>query len=306
MADGRPYGGLRERNKPWVSLPYFCFKQDAMCYYLSQRPSNQSVLRAMNLNIEAALFPSITAPVLVGFQYPSLVSLVFDEQTNAPKPRAMEWGYLPSYWKNRDQVSAFRQGFRDPKSGKWVQYLTLNARADRLLAAGKMFRQAALTRRCLVPATSFFEWRHLPRRHARTGAPLKSTEKYPYFIGPRKQNPEKEEEEALLYLAAIYQPWTDVDTGEHIETVAIVTTDANGLMQKIHNTKKRMPTLLPVSLAHTWMDPGLEEKEIDQLARFQWDDHRLTAHPIEKNFLQSNSPQTPHHYAELPDLSAEV
>jgi putative SOS response-associated peptidase YedK len=38
----------------------------------------------------------------------------------------------------------------------------------------------------------------------------------------------------------IWEPWTDTSTGEHVETVAIVTTQANKLMEIVHNSKKRM------------------------------------------------------------------
>jgi putative SOS response-associated peptidase YedK len=45
--------------------------------------------------------------------------------------------------------------------------------------------------------------------------------------------------------AGIYSHWKDADTDEEIKTYSILTTAANKLMSKIHNTKMRMPVILP-------------------------------------------------------------
>ena len=39
-------------------------------------------------------------------------------------------------------------------------------------------------------------------------------------------------------MAGIWQPWTDRETGEYVETFAIVPIKASKLMEQIHNTKK--------------------------------------------------------------------
>jgi putative SOS response-associated peptidase YedK len=45
-----------------------------------------------------------------------------------------------------------------------------------------MYRDEALNRRCLFPATDFYEWRHI-FPIGKTGEPLKTAVKYPYRIG---------------------------------------------------------------------------------------------------------------------------
>ena len=45
----------------------------------------------------------------------------------------------------------------------------------------------------------------------------------------------------------------DKETGETVDTCALVTTKANGLMEQIHNSKKRMPTILTSELAGEWI-----------------------------------------------------
>jgi putative SOS response-associated peptidase YedK len=66
-----------------------------------------------------------------------------------------------------------------------------------------MWVDAAKKRRCLVLSTGFFEWRHIHRNHAKTGLPLKTPDKYPYFINVIGA--------PYFYMAAISQEWTDRD-----------------------------------------------------------------------------------------------
>lgn len=100
--------------------------------------------------------------------------------------------------------------------------ITLNAMAEELLLPRKMYREAALRRRCLVLSTGIFEWRHIFPANKRTGQPVKTAIKYPYYISLKEQE--------YFYMAAIWQPWTDQTTGEYIETFSIVTTEANPLI----------------------------------------------------------------------------
>ena len=66
----------------------------------------------------------------------------------------------------------------------------------------------------------------------KTGKPLKTAVKYPYHIGLKDKE--------YFYIAGIWQPWKDVETGEYVETFSVVTTAANKIMEQIHNSKKRV------------------------------------------------------------------
>jgi len=70
------------------------------------------------------------------------------------------------------------------------------------------------------------------RRTKKTVLLLKTAIKYPYHIGVKDRE--------YFYMAGIWQAWTDTETGECVETFAIVTTAANRLMEQVHNSKKRM------------------------------------------------------------------
>lgn len=58
----------------------------------------------------------------------------------------------------------------------------LNAIPEEMLAKGKIYRNAALHRRRLILSSRFYEWRHVNRINKRTGEPLKTVDKFPYFI----------------------------------------------------------------------------------------------------------------------------
>jgi putative SOS response-associated peptidase YedK len=85
-----------------------------------------------------------------------------------------------------------------------------------------MCRQALRERRCLIPASGFFEWQ------------ARGKHKQPYFISARDGTP--------LSFAGIWGTWLAEDTGETIDSCAIITTECNALMQPIHD---RMPVIKP-------------------------------------------------------------
>jgi putative SOS response-associated peptidase YedK len=104
-------------------------------------------------------------------------------------------------------------------------------------------------------------------------------------------------------MAGIWQPWTDQETGETLEGFSIVTTAANGLLEQVHNKKKRMPVILTDELAREWIRDGLSEARIAEIAKFQYPSSGMEAFTIEKTFRTSDDPTRPYAYAELPALT---
>ncbi len=156
-----------------------------------------------------------------------------------------------------------------------------------------MYRNAALNRRCLVLSSGFFEWRHYKPENT------KKDIAFPYYIDLPAH--------PVFFMAGIWQPWTDQDTGETFDTFAIVTTNANDLMEQVHNTKKRMPTILTENLAWQWIQPGLSEEKIQSIASHQFDSEEMTAHSISKDFreqfkINHKDPILEFEYEELPPL----
>jgi putative SOS response-associated peptidase YedK len=104
-------------------------------------------------------------------------------------------------------------------------------------------------------------------------------------------------------MAGIWQPWTDKITGEFVETFAIVTTKANPLMEQIHNSKKRMPTILNEDLAWEWLFGDLTEQEISDISQWQYPAHEMEACTISKDFREALEPAEPFQYEDLPALT---
>lgn len=265
-----------------------------MCYYNGQRISKADYIKLMDLEKEVKKYDFLNKGVQDGFAYSTSAVLKPNDLKSNFDIVEMEWGFIPSYLKTREDVKKMRSGYKD-SAGKYHPPLTtLNARGEELLHSGKIYRDAALKRRCLVLSTGFYEWRHVFPKNKRTGQPLKTPVKYPYYISLKEQE--------YFYMAGIWQPWTDRQTGEHIDTLSIVTTDANYIMKQIHNSKNRMPVILPDELAWEWMMDDLSETRITEIATSQYPAQHMEAYTIDKDFRTSVEPTTAFSYDELPTL----
>jgi putative SOS response-associated peptidase YedK len=204
----------------------------------------------------------------------------------------MEWGFLPTYVSTREGADKFRKGYTDLKGKYHIAMTTLNAKGEELLLPGKMYRDAALNRRCIILVSGFYEWRHIFPIGKR-GQPLKTSVKYPYNISVKDAD--------YFFIAGIWQPWTDKNTGETIDTLSLVTTKANEIMEQIHNSKKRMPTILTEELANEWLSE-ITESRISEIANFQMSSTEMTAYSIRKEFRMESDPLEEFKYPELPTL----
>ena len=154
----------------------------------------------------------------------------------------MEWGFLPNTVKSREEAERFRKGYKDAYGRFHPPMTTLNARGEDLLLPDKMYREAALKRRCLVIASFFYEWRHIFPIGKR-GEILKTAVKYPYYIGVKNAK--------YFFMPGVWERWEDKDTNEITDTFALCTTAANSLMEQIHNSQKECrPSLMKILLTN--------------------------------------------------------
>ena len=108
--------------------------------------------------------------------------------------------------------------------------------------------------------------------------------------------------EEEFYLAGIWQPWYDVESKTTTNTFSIVTTAANTLMKQIHNSKERMPTILPGDVAEAWLYKDLKDEEILDIANYQVASIEMIATPLHKEFLKNQNPHEQVVYNEVPEL----
>lgn len=244
-----------------------------MCYFNSLvAPKGASI----NLAGTTKQLAPINRPLQSGFSY-SNWPIIKGTAQNFTIGNA-HWELIAPWVKTTQEVQAGREKFN-----------TLNATAERLLES-KLFKPAALNNRCLVLSSGFYEWRHFKPAGA------KKEIAYPYFITLKEQ--------PLLFMAGIFQPWTDKETGETMDTFSIVTTKANAFMEQIHNKKKRMPTILTETQASDWLNPSLSESKIMELASSAYDASYMNAYTIDKSFRTASDPLEQFEYEEIPPLNS--
>ena len=265
-----------------------------MCYYNGQKVTRDEYIRLKHLEKLVANYDFLSRDLQVGFDYSMNAVLKPIPGKEDFDLVQMEWGFIPGYLKTRDDVSKMRNGYNDANGKFHPPITTLNAVCEEMLRPGKIYREATLKRRCLVLSTGFFEWRHIYPRNKRTGQPLKTAIKYPYYISLK--------DKGYFYMAGIWQPWTDRGTGEYIESFAIVTTAGNKLMEQVHNSKKRMPTILNEDLAYEWMFGNLDEQRILEIASTQYPAEEMQACTIAKDFREVLEPAKAFEYQDVPAL----
>jgi putative SOS response-associated peptidase YedK len=265
-----------------------------MCYYNSVNITKASSVTLEGITRPLPAGPLLQQPMISGFDHGLCPVLKKIPEQKDFSLAAMEWGFLPSYLKTRMEADRFRKGYKDEKGEFHTPINTLNAIGEEVLLPRKIYRKAALERRCLVLSSGFYEWRHHFGINKRTGAPLKTAGKYPYYIHCKDRE--------FFFMAGIWQPWQDIETGEYAETFSIITTAANPLLAKVHNSKKRMPCILDEVRAAEWLLGQPDEARITELAGYQLPDINLNAYTIAKDFRESDDPMAPYDYAELPGL----
>jgi putative SOS response-associated peptidase YedK len=274
-----------------------------MCYYNGQKVTHTEFIRLKGIEKLVANYDFLNRDLNKGFDYGNTAVLrPYTGESIDFDLTEMEWGFLPDTWygkalDTREKVNVFRNGYKNAQ-GKFIQGITtLNAMGEELLLPGKIYRESALSRRCLILSSGFYEWHHYYGINKKTGLPLKTESTVPYHISLKDKN--------YFYMAGIWKPWTDQVTGEYVETCSIITTSAigNPMMEFVHNTKKRMPTILNEDLGYEWMFGNLSEERITELATTQYNWKEMQAWTIDKKFRDSFDPTEPYVYPEdVPSL----
>lgn len=136
----------------------------------------------------------------------------------------VRWGLVP-FWA------------KDPSVGNRM----INARAE-TVATKNAFRRLIVSKRCIVPASGFYEWR-----------------RYTDDAGKQRKQPvylHRSDGEPLAF-AGLWDRWVDAE-GIALRSCTIITCAANRAIADIHD---RMPVVLPAGKWDTWLDP--DERDVD-------------------------------------------
>lgn len=178
----------------------------------------------------------------------------------------VRWGLIPSWVK-------------DPKSFS----LLINARLE-TAASKPSFRAAMQRRRCLVPASGFYEWQT-------TGGKTKQ----PYFLRPRAGG--------VIAFAGLWEEWSDPQGGE-VLSGAILTRAATPSIAVIHH---RMPAVVEPHLFDMWLDgDGVKPAEATELLTPVADDF-FEAVPVSTrvNAVRNDDPQVQEPVEPVPPVADE-
>jgi putative SOS response-associated peptidase YedK len=175
----------------------------------------------------AALFDGLRFPKLTPrYNICPTQPVICVRQTSSGEnePVHLRWGLVP-IWAKELKIGA----------------RMINARSE-TVSTKPSFRAAFKSRRCLVLADGFYEWKK------------EGKQKQPYYISRNDDQP--------FCLAGLWESWRDksAESSETIETCTILTTDANRIMQPLHD---RMPVILQQNQFDFWLDKGFSN--VDQL-----------------------------------------
>lgn len=150
------------------------------------------------------------------------------------------WGFIPAFVKDERDFP-----------------LLINARSETAFEKPS-FRNAIRRRRCIFLADAFYEWKKLDE---------KGRKKQPYRIARPSCEP--------LAIGGIHELWASPN-GSELETCAILTTSANGVVSAVHD---RMPVILAREDFDAWLSPETGQERVLRLMR-PADEDVLALEPI--------------------------
>jgi putative SOS response-associated peptidase YedK len=146
------------------------------------------------------------------------VPIVVQQPGTPPQLVHARWGFIPHWWSKPE-----------------LPRLSFNGRSEEA-AAKPMWRDALRQSRCLIPATTWFEWQHLH------GAKL------PHALTP--------DDGRGFMFAGLWSLWRARPDSEPMATCVIMTTEATAKVRSIH---ERMPVVLAPAAWDAWLDPGMTD-----------------------------------------------
>ncbi|HEY5883563.1 MAG TPA: SOS response-associated peptidase [Pyrinomonadaceae bacterium] len=166
---------------------------------------------------------------------PSQEVLAIADYGSGPEVRSLLWGLVPSW-------SLDRKGF-------------INARAETLEERAS-FSESFQRRRCLIPASGFFEWRNVGRS------------RQPHYL--------QLDDESPFAFAGIWDRWRNSESS--ISSCAIITTAANELVAHLHH---RMPAILEPDSYDVWLDRKTDPTELKKLLT-PFPAPKMKSHPVSR------------------------
>lgn len=189
--------------------------------------SRRFIVRSKPEAVAKQFNATITGDFISGkvFAPRDIVPIIVDSRkTKTRELQAAHFGLVPSF-------------AMDPAVGKKLY----SCRAE-TIDIKPSFRPAFEARRCLIPASAFYEW-HLHNKE-------------PFEVTPAKGK--------LMALAGLWDRWRDPVTDEVIVSCCIITTEAAGPLAEI---EQRMPVILDEKAQEAWLNAKSKPEELKALLK---------------------------------------
>lgn len=174
------------------------------------------------------------------------------------------------------QLGTFRWGLVPHWAKSTKGPLNINARAE-TVATKSSFRDSFRRKRCIIPATGFFEWE--PKEQGRL----------PHYIRLTGDRP--------MAFAGIWASWKDPMTEDWLRSCSIITTSANDAISHIH---ARMPVVLPPDRWDVWLDREMRDTErleglLAPIEPSQIREHAVSSlvNSVRNNLVENTAPMPP-------------
>lgn len=186
---------------------------------------------------------------VIAVRSPAAAPQASSKRQTSPEREAalLRWGLVPAWAK-------------DPSMGARL----INARAE-TVAEKPAFRQAFRERRCLIPATGFYEWQR-----------QESGRKQPFYFRLKSGG--------VFAFAGLWESWREPGSGEMIQSCTLLTTEANDVLRPVHD---RMPVMLHADDYDAWLGERADNEDRARLLR-PYPAEEMTAYPVSTHV---NKPQ---------------
>ncbi len=237
-----------------------------MCYNISLiKTAKQLEIRFSANFVDSSLYQPTYH--VSAFSFPNL-PVIANDNTNLIQ--FFRWGLIPFWAEN--EAAADR-----------IKSRTLNARAE-TIGTKPAYRVAIKNKRCLILTDGFYEWHEQNKK------------KYPFHIRLVSRD--------AFAMAGIWDTWENKETRTTLKTFSIITTEANPLLARIHNTKERMPVILKRNDEKKWLRDNLDMKDLALMLN-PYDEREMEAFPVSRLISSrrgnTNIPEAmvPYRYEEL-------
>lgn len=209
-----------------------------MCGRFVSKAEKEEIKKEFNVEIAAGNVPAARYNIA-----PTQMIAAIAEIENARELASFKWGLIP-HWAKDDSIGN----------------KLINARAE-TLTEKPSFREAFRSRRCIIPASGFYEWQKQAK-----GA------KQPFYFYLKDKE--------VFGFAGLWEEWLDEQTGELTETCTIITTEANEVLKPVHD---RMPVILKAGDYDFWLDEKVKDTSKLQNLLIPYSAKEMDSHAVSRS-----------------------